>query len=64
MDKLKFIQPRPKEAETNTPVMRVSRDFYNLVQVISVNTGLSPSKVTERIAEYLSDKIIFERVDI
>lgn len=62
MEKLEFIIPKPKQAETNSRVCRVGKNFYDLVQLISHNTRESAVDVTERIAEYLTDKIEFIEV--
>ena len=64
MEKLVFEVIRPKTAERETQVMRVSKDFYNLVYEVSANTGITAAKVSERIAEYLDGKIFIEEKEI
>lgn len=63
MEKLTFYAPKPKRAERDTQIIRVDKDFYNLIHKIATDTGLSVAKVSEKMAKFLIDKVIIVERD-
>ena len=62
MEKLLFTVPRPPKYKDRSQVVRVTKESYNAVEVISAKTGLSNSFIASKMIEFAAEhtEVVFD----